>query len=87
MIAKSISSAQIKKLIKSIKEVLYSAIKDGGSTIRDFMFNEDNKGNFQNKFNVYDRNGLGCHICKNKIQKLIINLRSTYFCSYCQRKN
>jgi len=85
--AKSISSVQIKKLIKSIKEVLNFAIKDGGSTIRDFMFNEDNKGNFQNKFNVYDRYGLECHICKNKIQKLIINLRSTYFCSNCQRKN
>jgi len=85
--AKSISSIKIKKLIKSIKEVLYSAIKDGGSTIRDFMFNEDNKGNFQNKFNVYDRQGLECHICKNKIQKLIINLRSTYYCCNCQRKN
>jgi len=87
MIAKSITSFQIKKLIKSIKEVLYSAIKDGGSTIRDFMFNEDNQGNFQNKFNVYDRYGSACHICKNKIQKLIVNLRSTYFCSNCQRKN
>jgi len=87
MLAKSMTSVQIKKLIKSIKEVLYSAIKDGGSTIRDFMFNEDNKGNFQNKFNVYDRHGLECYICKNKIQKLIINLRSTYFCSNCQRKN
>jgi len=87
MKAKSITSVQIKKLIKSIKEVLYSAIKDGGSTIRDFMFNEDNKGNFQNKFNVYDRHGLECRICKNKIQKLVINLRSTYFCSNCQRKN
>jgi len=87
MTAKSISGVQIKKLIKSIKEVLYSAIKDGGSTIRDFMFNEDNKGNFQNKFNVYDRHGSECYICKNKIQKLIINLRSTYFCSNCQRKN
>jgi len=87
MIAKSISSFQIKKLIKSIKEVLYSAIKNGGSTIRDFMFNENNKGNFQNKFNVYDRHGMECYICKNKIQKLIINLRSTYFCSNCQRKN
>jgi len=85
--AKSLGSFQIKKLIKSIKQVLYSAIKDGGSTIRDFMFNEDNKGNFQNKFNVYDRHGLECYICKNKIQKLIINLRSTYFCSNCQRKN
>jgi len=85
-IAKSISSVKIKKLIKSIKEVLYIAIKDGGSTIRDFMFNEDNKGNFQNKFNVYDRYGLECHICKNKIQKLVINLRSTYFCPKCQRK-
>jgi len=87
MAAKSISSIQIEKLIKSIKEVLYSAIKDGGSTIRDFMFNENNKGNFQNKFNVYDRHGLECYICKNKIQKLIINLRSTYFCSNCQNKN
>jgi len=85
--AKNLSSFQIKKLIKSIKEVLYSAIKEGGSTIRDFMFNEDHKGNFQNKFNVYDRRGLECYICKNKIQKLIINLRSTYFCSNCQRKN
>jgi len=87
MIAKSISNVQIKKLIKSIKEVLYSAIKDGGSTIRDFMFNENSQGNFQNKFNVYDRHGSECHICKNKIQKLIINHRSTYFCSNCQRKN
>ena len=59
--AKNISSKKIKSLISSIKKVLSKAIKEGGSSIKNFNNTEGRKGNFQQYFNVYGREGLSCN--------------------------
>ena len=75
-----------KKIIINAKKVLSKAIKDGGSSIRDFKDTSGNKGKFQKNFNVYDRKGLRCKRtnCNGIIQKKNISNRSTFFCNICQ---
>jgi formamidopyrimidine-DNA glycosylase len=86
---KSVSLLKInecKKIIIYSRKVLLNAIKKGGSSIRDFKNTFGKKGNFQKKFNVYDRNGLNCKRgnCHGIIKKKTISNRSTFFCNICQ---
>ena len=86
---KSVSLLKInecKKIIIYSRKVLLNAIKKGGSSIRDFKNTSGKKGNFQKKFNVYDRNALNCKRsnCKGIIKKKTISNRSTFFCNICQ---
>ncbi len=76
-----------KKIFVFSKKVLSNAIKKGGSSIRDFKNISGKKGNFQKKFNVYEREGLNCKRieCHGVIQKKSISKRSTFFCDSCQK--
>ena len=59
------------KIILNSKKVLINAIKQGGSSIRDFKNTDGKSGNFQKNFKVYERNGLKCKrsYCKGVIEK------------------
>ena len=83
---KLLSGKECSKIIFNSRKVLISAIKKGGSTIRDFKNTDGNKGGFQDSFNVYQREGKNCKRvnCNGKIIKLIIANRSSFFCNFCQ---
>ena len=86
-VSKNLKIHQTKKIVKNTKKILLKAIKSGGSSIRDFKGASGNKGNFQQKFMVYDRNGQVCKKtgCHGKIKKIYISNRSTFYCSECQK--
>ena len=69
------------------RKVLIKAIKNGGSSIRDFKNISGNIGSFQKNFKVYQRKGLKCkrYKCLGIIQNKIISKRSTFFCNSCQK--
>ena len=85
--AKNLYKSQLKKIIKNSKEILYSAIKEGGSTIRDFKNTTGDTGQFQKKFKVYGRDKKNCKRsnCKGTIDKIIQSNRSTFYCKICQK--
>jgi formamidopyrimidine-DNA glycosylase len=66
------------------KKVLISAIKNNGTTLDDmtYFLPNGNYGSNQNFLNVYNKNN--CNKCKNKIDKLYIDNRSSYVCKKCQ---
>ena len=78
---------ELKKIVKFTKRVLENAIKVGGSSIKDFSSSNGKKGSFQQYFNVYGKKGKSCSKinCTNKIVKLAISNRATFFCSNCQK--
>ena len=39
----------------------------------------------QNYLNVYGRTGKPCPRCGRPIKRIVLNARSTHFCSWCQR--
>ena len=84
--ANKLDNKKILLLIKNTKFVLKDSIKNGGSSIKDFQGISGKNGDFQQKFKVYDRDGLKCKKrgCKGLIKKIYISNRSSFFCPICQ---
>ncbi len=84
---KNLKIKDMKKIVKYSNLVLKKAIKNGGSTIKNFKNITGSQGNFQKNFKVYERNNLKClrKDCKGTIKKIIINNRSTFYCNNCQK--
>jgi formamidopyrimidine-DNA glycosylase len=81
---KFLSRKCISKLVKAIKEVISQAIRQGGTTLKDFTNSEGKPGYFVNKLKVYGRSGLPCLVCHAPLQMIRIGNRSTVYCQYCQ---
>ena len=71
-------------LVRHIREVLAEAISAGGSTLQDFAHTDGEKGEFQQRFLVYDREGEPCASCGAPIERLVQGGRSTFYCRNCQ---
>ena len=84
--SESLSTIEIRRLHRSITEILTEAIKHGGSTLTDEQFvDPDGKpGGYQHFHQVYNREGLACFQCRQPIQRVILRQRSTFFCDKCQ---
>lgn len=77
---------QAERLVPAIRDVLEAAIRDGGSTLRDFAQPDGELGYFSSSFDVYGREGQPCRRCDGGIVKRILQGgRSTWFCRRCQR--
>lgn len=84
-IAGKVSRDRMEKLAHAIKQVLAEAIKQGGTTLRDFVGGDGKPGYFAQQLNVYGREGEPCHTCGTAIKHLVLGQRSTYYCPSCQR--
>jgi formamidopyrimidine-DNA glycosylase len=86
-ITKNTNKKEQKNIIKFTKKFLRTSIAQGGSSIKDFTNTEGVIGNFQQKFNVYNREKSKCRSknCSGIIQKIYISNRSSFFCSKCQK--
>lgn len=82
--AGSITKDRLAELVKSIKKILRQAIKQGGTTLKDFFNSEGKPGYFANKLKVYGREGLPCINCHKPLSMMIIGQRRTVFCDHCQ---
>jgi formamidopyrimidine-DNA glycosylase len=74
-------------LVDGIKTVLTSAIKAGGSSLRDYRHTDGRLGRFQHRFKVYGREGKPCKRtgCDGIIRRIVQGGRSTFYCPTCQR--
>ena len=75
-----------KRLNRSIKHTLRTAIRHRGSTLRDYADARGNAGGFQLLHAVYDRAGDPCRRCRTPIERIVLGGRSTHFCPRCQRR-
>ncbi|MGH8539234.1 MAG: bifunctional DNA-formamidopyrimidine glycosylase/DNA-(apurinic or apyrimidinic site) lyase, partial [Stenotrophobium sp.] len=80
-----LTRGQYTVLAEKIREVLAEAVKQGGTTLRDFAGADGAPGYFQQKLFVYGREGEPCLICKTPIKCVTIGQRSSFYCSRCQR--
>lgn len=84
-LAGNVKKKEWKKLIECVRTILETAIKHGGSTIRDFLNAEGKKGKMQNYFKVYQRTGKECVECGGEIVRIKIVGRGTHYCPTCQK--
>lgn len=72
-------------LTAAIKKILKQAIKQGGTTLKDFTSIDGKPGYFQQKLKVYNRTDEPCVKCKKSIKQITLGQRSTFYCSSCQK--
>ena len=84
-IAKKINRKKMKLLHSNTINILKESIEFHGTTIINFKFDNMKTGNYKNKLNVYGRENKNCNRCSEKIKKIKISGRSSFFCSLCQR--
>ena len=84
---KNINQKEKKNIIKFIKKILKQSISLGGSSIKNFSNTEGKDGNFQQNFNVYNREKASCSRskCLGTIKKEYTSNRSSFFCLKCQK--
>ena len=82
--AGKISLTRFEVLVTAIREILDQAIKQGGTTLRDFTNSSGEPGYFKLELAVYGREGEPCINCKKPIRKKVIGQRSSFYCSRCQ---
>jgi len=80
-----ISRQRYARLVAAVKQVLTEAIRQGGTTLRDFSNSEGKPGYFQQSLNVYGRSGQPCPVCTTPIRETRTGQRSTFYCPRCQR--
>lgn len=83
--ADCLSEKEILCLYRSIREVLEESIAFCGSSIKDYRTARGDVGSFQNKFNVYGREGKNCFYCNTVLEKKKVAGRTTIFCPHCQK--
>lgn len=81
---------EILLLIQSIQSILLKAIEAGGSSMRDYVHSNGEKGYFQMQWNVYGKEGELCNYCLQKGRKTVIKRavqagRSSFYCEICQK--
>ncbi|NOU26901.1 MAG: bifunctional DNA-formamidopyrimidine glycosylase/DNA-(apurinic or apyrimidinic site) lyase [Polyangiaceae bacterium] len=79
--AKSIESAEVKKLLREIRASIDRtlALQEGP----EIQYVEE--AGATNPFTIYGREKLPCPRCKRPLQKMVLAGRGTVFCPHCQR--
>ncbi|MGD8378276.1 MAG: bifunctional DNA-formamidopyrimidine glycosylase/DNA-(apurinic or apyrimidinic site) lyase [Gammaproteobacteria bacterium] len=80
-----IALPRYERLARVVGEVLSRAIREGGTTLRDFTGGDGRPGYFRQHLRVYDRAGEPCERCDTPIRMEVLGQRASYFCPACQR--
>ena len=80
-----IALPRMEKLAAEIRTVLGDAIRQGGTTLRDYRGGDGKPGYFKQKLLVYERNDEPCKTCGTPISQTVQGQRATYYCKVCQK--
>jgi formamidopyrimidine-DNA glycosylase len=80
-----IKAAEWQRIVDSVRAVLGEAIRQGGTTLRDYVNTDGAPGYFRQQLYVYERAGEPCRRCRTPIRHLVQGQRSTYYCPECQQ--
>jgi len=82
--ADGIGPAAERALHREIRAVLAEGIERRGSSIDDYTA-PGGDGEMQDHLDVYQRTGQPCRRCGRPVRRIVLGIRSTHFCSWCQR--
>lgn len=83
--ARTLTRAETERLRNAIRDVLRDAITSRGTTLSDYRDGNGERGGFQFRLQVYDREGLPCPVCRTPIKRIVLTNRSAFYCPRCQR--
>jgi formamidopyrimidine-DNA glycosylase len=82
--AATLRPADERSLYRNVVEILAEAVERRGSSIDDYTA-PDGDGEMQEKLDVYQRTGQPCRRCGRPVRRIVIGIRATHFCTWCQR--
>lgn len=82
----SLNMAELRRLFRAVQEVLQAAVAARGSSLADEQYVDlyGKPGQFSAQHQVYARAGRACPRCRQTIEKVKWQGRSTFFCPACQ---
>ena len=84
-VAAKLSAKEVRALRRAVQAVLNEAIRLRGSSVSDYVDAGGQRGTFQQRHRVYQREGKKCARCGAIIRRIIVGGRSSHFCPRCQR--
>lgn len=83
-VARKLTRPLCASLVQNVRAVLRAAIRQGGSTLRDFVHSDGSSGYFQQHYFVYGRTGEPCRRCGTPIKRIVLGQRASFYCPHCQ---
>jgi formamidopyrimidine-DNA glycosylase len=83
--AGGLSQRRYDALVAAIVATLEDALRDGGTTLRDYRNAQGGTGYFAARLQVYGREGAACNACGARIRRRVVSGRATFYCGHCQR--
>jgi formamidopyrimidine-DNA glycosylase len=82
----TLSSQEVRRLYRALREVVQEAIRFRGTTLEDEAYVDlyGKPGEFAAELKVYGRKGLPCRRCRTPIEAVKISGRNSYYCPQCQ---
>ena len=80
-----VPAVKIKKLHEAIKHFLQLSIDHGGSSDKNYVDADGNKGSYLKFAQVFRREGQQCPVCGSVIEKIRVAGRGTHVCPKCQK--
>ena len=81
--AKKLTDKDLENIIENTKTTLEKAIEYGGTTVKTYTSSEGVHGRFQTHLLVHTKEI--CPVCHEKIIKIKVGGRGTYYCPKCQK--
>ena len=72
-------------MLKETRRILQEAIRQGGTTVSNYLNSQGEAGLFQVQLLVYGKTGEPCRRCGAPIARLVQAGRSSFFCPACQK--
>ncbi len=82
----SLTDEENQRLAQAMREILQASIEQRGTTFRDYVDGNNQKGGYQEFLRVFQKLNQPCPNCGQQIQRIKVAGRSSYFCPHCQLK-
>jgi formamidopyrimidine-DNA glycosylase len=83
--ANSLKMSEAKLLLLALREVLERGLATGGASDNSYVDALNKRGSYQDEFLVYRRTGEPCLVCQNKIARVVVGGRGSFYCPRCQK--
>ncbi len=83
--ASELTKSEVKKLYEAVIFVINLGIECGGASAANYVDTKGLGGTYQNFFLTYKREGQPCKNCGEKIVKIKLGGRGTFYCLNCQK--
>lgn len=84
-LACDLSRREVMRVHAAVRRVLWTAIDNGGTSLRDYRGLEGEAGRHQHELQVYGRAEQPCRRCGRPVCRASVGGRSAHFCPRCQR--